>query len=397
MQRTKLMSIAALAVVFAVLLPSSGAWAASKERVLYSFKNDGKDGDVPYAGLIFDAAGNLYGTTVGGGDHGGGAVFELTPGARGRWTEKVLYSFKGGTDGDSPYAGLIFDTAGNLYGTTVRGGSNNTGTVFELTPGTNGQWSETVLYSLIGFPYGGLIFDAVGNLYSTTFKSSTGPGTVFELTPGNGQWNETVLYDFPGFHAAFPRAGLIFDTAGNLYGTAITNVHGVVFELTPGSNGWTENVLYQFNRHPDGAYPLAGLIFDASGNLYSTTSAGGTHYRGTVFELTPGGGGKWTETVLHSFGKGVDGQSPQASLILAANGKLYGTTEEGGLFGVGTVFALTPGAHGQWTEKVVHSFGYGKDGARPFAGLIEKGGKLYGTTGGGGGTNALGTVFELTP
>jgi uncharacterized repeat protein (TIGR03803 family) len=389
-----------LAIILAVLLQSAGAWAASKERVLYSFKNNGKDGEVPYAGLIFDAAGNLYGTTAGGGSHG--TVFELTPGGQGRWTEKVLYSFKGGrTDGDSPYAGLIFDTAGNLYGTTFKGGDSGAGIVFELTPGGNGQWSETVLHSFGsgggggGAPYAGLVFDAAGNLYGTTSIDAT----VFKLRPSNGGWIESVLYAFRGSNVAFPHAGVIFDTAGNLYGTAINNVnhfHGVVFELTPGSKGWTENVLYQFNRHPDGAYPFAGLIFDASGNLYSTTSAGGSHYRGTVFELTPGGGGKWTETVLHSFGKGVDGQYPQASLILAANGKLYGTTEEGGLFGVGTVFALTPGAHGQWTEKVVHSFGYGKDGNRPFAGLIEKDGKLYGTTSTGG-ANGLGTVFELTP
>jgi uncharacterized repeat protein (TIGR03803 family) len=421
MQRTKLMSIivAALVVILVVLMPLAGAWAASKERVLYSFKNDGKDGMAPSAGLTFDTAGNLYGTTPGGGDHGGGTVFELTPGTSGKWTEKVLYRFKGGRDGYDPQAGVILDGAGDLYGTTERGGFNNgdAGTVFELTLGTKGKWTIKVLHTF-GFgrgginPFGDLIFDTAGNLYGTTAQGGgsrncgDGCGTVFKLTPGaTGHWTETVLHSFNGDKdGVLPHAGLILDAVGNLYGTtpyADSRNHGRVFELMPGSNGqWIETVLHGFDGRKDGTDPHTGLILDAAGNLYGTTPYGGRYDAGTVFELTPGSNGQWTETVLHNFSNkaGTDGAIPQASLILDAGGNLYGTTTAGGINGGGgTVFELTPGAKGKWTEKVLHTFGKGKDGAGPFAGLVfDNAGNLYGTTAGGG-ANGAGTVFELTP
>ena len=401
------------------------------EEVLYSFLNNGMDGSNPYAGLIFDKNGNLYGTTYVGGTNGDGTAFELTPAVGGGWTEKVLHTFGNGTDGTNPWAGLIFDKNGNLYGTTHGGGTYyiGYGTVFELTPAAGGGWTEKVLHSFNPAdgdgqtPEAGLIFDAVGNLYGTTVGGGTyGDGTVFELTPAvGGNWAEKVLYSFNPNRGdgVGPAAGLIFDAAGNLYGTTywggtydcpgVPPGCGTVFELTPtAGGGWTEKVLHSFlNNGTDGTHPAFGtLIFDALGNLYGTTEEGGTHSScyggcGTVFELTPTAGGGWTEKVLHNFGNGADGAYPFASLIFDATGNLYSTTQGGGTYGDGTVFELTPAAGGDWTENVLHNFNI-TDGLEPYTGLIfDAAGNLYGTTYGGGnygcdGT-ACGTVFELTP
>ena len=363
--------------VFELSPIQGGGWT---ETVLYSFNwnGNGTDGTAPLAGLIFDAAGNLYGTTYNGGTSADGTVFELTPAAGGTWTEKVLWSFGNGTDGTAPLAGLIFDAAGNLYGTTVSGGTYGNGTVFELTPAAGGTWTEKVLWSFgngtDGYqPFAGLIFDAAGNLYGTTSEGGTYlyNGTVFELTPtAGGGWTEQVLHSFNynGTDGVWPYAGLIFDAAGNLYGTTEsggggTYGSGTVFELTPtGGGGWTEKVLHSFFCSPfnctDGYSPRAGLIFDAAGNLYGTTYNGGTYQYGTVFELTPAAGGGWTETVLYSFGNGTDGVGPVAGLIFDAAGNLYGTTAYGGT-GVdglnegGTVFELESAANYTLTVSTV--------------------------------------------
>ena len=426
---------AALAIIAATLFATS-TWAQIHEQVLHNFQYNGTDGVLPFAGLIFDAAGNLYSTTSEGGTYGVGTVFELTPAAGGGWTETVLHSFGNGTDGRGPNA-LIFDAAGNLYGTTSWGGTYTYGTVFELTPAAGGGWTEQVLYSFCSqtnctdgaHPVAGLIFDAAGNLYGTTghggvyasCNSGTGCGTVFELTPtAGGGWTEKVLHNFGnGTDGNSPSAGLIFDAASNLYGTTyVGGIYcsgsggcGTVFELTPAAGGtWTETVLYSFcpAGYPctDGIGPEAGLIFDAAGNLYGTTVQGGRYDYGTVFELSPTAGGGWTETVLHNFGNGLDGVDPSAGLIFDAAGNLYGTTSWGGYYGhyeYGTVFELTPAASGGWTETVLHSFGNGTDGRAPLAGLIfDAAGNLYGTTSAGGtdtscpnGGYGCGTVFEL--
>ncbi len=401
---------AALAI-FAVTLLVTSTWAATNwtEKLLHNFGN-GTDGASPYAGLIFDAAGNLYGTTSVGGTHGRGTVFELTPQAGGGWTENVLHSFSIPTDGYYPQAGLIFDAAGNLYGTTRNGGGNRGGTVFELTPLAGGGWTENVLHSFSiptdgYYPQAGLIFDAAGDLYGTTIDGGTyGGGTVFELTPqAGGGWTETVLHSFNhnGTDGYTPQASLVFDGAGNLYGTTLyggTHNSGTVFELTPqAGGGWTEQVLHSFNFNgTDGYYPQASLIFDGAGNLYGTTLEGGIYGVGTVFELTPQAGGGWTENVLHSF-NGTDGYNPYAGLIFDAAGNLYGTTYWGGTYDFGTVFELTPQAGGGWIDKVLHSFSMPTDGYHPQAGLIfDAAGNLYGTTSEGG-THGSGTVFEITP
>jgi uncharacterized repeat protein (TIGR03803 family) len=322
--------------------------------VLHDFNNDGTDGTYPVAGLIFDGAGNLYGTTAFGGTYDLGTVFELTPAVGGGWAEKVLHSFGGsGSDGIEPQSSLLIDGAGNLYG-TCGGGTYHKGMVFELTPSAGGNWTEN------------------------------------------------VLHEFTGTDGAGPLASLIFDAAGNLYSTTAaggTYNKGTVFELTPAAGGiWTEQVLYSFGNGTDGVNPYAGLIFDAVGNLYGTTYLGGTYNQGTVFELTPAAGGGWAEQVLHNFNfDSSDGRGPDSGLVLYA-GNLYGTTGSGGVYNNpgGTAFELMPAAGGGWIEQVLHSFGSGTDGSTPVGGLIfDSVGNLYGMTTYGG-TYNLGTVFEFT-
>ena len=585
------------------LTPATGTW---KETILHSFDLNNIDGAQPTAGVIFDSQGNLYGTTYEGGGYangnGFGTVYELTPGATGQWTEQVLWSFTGSTDngdGQNPLAGVIFDPAGNLYGTTTYGGIPQEGTVFALTR-VNGVWKEKVLYSFSAalsdghVPYGELLFDAAGNLYGTTTAGGSNSfgqyGTVFKLpdvvtaaptfsppggayasgqkvtisdatagaliyytlnegatatlysgpitvsssttiaafatssaqpqsqtavanyqigttaatpefnppggtyvlpeavtltdaAPGatiyyttngttpttsstkytspitvaatetikaiavaKGYTNsavgsstytitpvvppvEKVLYSFGGTTSdgGVSYASLTFDSAGNLYGTteyggthSITygqkvETAGTVFELVKGTGGaWTEKVLYNFGAtSTDGALPIAGVVFDSKGNLYGTTYGGGTCGLGTVFELSPGTGGAWTEKILHSFGCTLtDGEVPESNLIFDSAGNLYGTTEAGGAYdtvyggasnGYGTVFEMSPGTGGTWTEKVLYSFSYlnQTDGYYPTSGVVfDSHGNLFGSCSDGGTGQDLeggGAVYELSP
>jgi uncharacterized repeat protein (TIGR03803 family) len=341
--------------------------ASGTLKILYNFSAS-PDGEEPVAGLVRDSKGNLYGTTGYGGNAGGvcgtngcGTVFELVK-AGATYTEKVLYAFTGGTDGANPGSGLVRDTGGDLYGTTLRGGGSGCssaagcGTVFKITPADN----EQVLYSFTGnadgaTPSASLILDAVGNLYGTTAYggnfgggcASLGCGVVFEVTPA-GQ--EVVLHTFKGgADGQSPMAPLVRDGKGNLYGTTSTggdvsnidcsigeNGCGVVFELT--GNG-VLRTLYTFAGYPnDGQHPLAGVVRDKQGNLYGTTDWGGPSNDGTVFKVTPSG----VETVLHSFIGGSDGLNPHGSLVLDAKGNLYGTALYGGVFGEGVLFKTVP-------------------------------------------------------
>jgi uncharacterized repeat protein (TIGR03803 family) len=411
----------AILVMFAVTLFVCSASAAT-ERVLHSFNTTGTGGEVPFSSLIFDTAGNLYGTTQIGGENNEGTVFELMPRTGGGWTEKVLHRFlSNGQDGQVPYGNLIFDSAGDLYGTTTAGGAYGYGTVYELLPTAGGTWTEKILHSFNpvpagkdGYtPYGGLIFDAAGNLYGTTISGGANfhDGTVFELIHiAGGGWAEKILHSFNenGTDGFVPFAGLIFDTNGNLYGTTVQGgsgsggdaAIGTVFELKPNAGGgWTEKILHSFIVNgTDGYTPDAGVIFDTHGNLYGTTFSGGSDNNGTVFELTPGAGGVWTETVLHNFqNNGTDGWAPYASLVFDA-GNLYGTTTHGSANGVGAVFELTPVAGGTWTESLPCIFSSnGTEGEGPWASLIlDTAGNLYSTTEDGGAYGG-GTVFELKP
>ncbi len=350
-----------IVLAVALMLPAQ-AVAASKYKVLHKFTG-GADGGLPYAGLTFDTDGNLYGTTA-------GTVYKLTPNADGTWTESVLDRLRGAS-----YADLIFDSTGNLYGTTADGGASDTGTVYKLAPNADGSWTESVLHSFCNncadaYPNAGVIFDSVGNLYGTT--AGVAGGAVYKLTPNaDGSWTESVLDRLPG-----PSyAGLIFDGEGNLYGTGGAGV----FELTPNADGtWTESVLHRFTG-ADGSDPLAGLIFDAAGNLYGTTYYGGAVDWGVVFKLTPHSNGSWTESVLHSFAD-HPGANPFAGLAFDLAGNLYGTASDEESANDGVVFKLTPHSNGGWAYSALHVFA-GKPARHPLGRVIlDKAGNVYGTT-----------------
>jgi uncharacterized repeat protein (TIGR03803 family) len=355
-------------LAIALLLGAIAAGPAQAQTYTFTTLHDfdGSDGQNPQGNLISDAEGNLYGTALYGGSSncslGCGTVFELVN-SSGSYTEKVLYSFTGGSDGASPFADLIMDSSGNLYGTTEYGGDSAKGVVFELV-NSSGTYTEKVLYSFTGgsdagYPEADLILDSSGNLYGTTVgggssNCSFGCGTVFELANSSGSYTEKVLYSFTGgSDGAYPEAGLTLDSAGNLYGT--TNGggsdmrYGVVFELVNSSGSYTEKVLYSFTGGSDGAYPTADLIMDSSGNLYGTTVGGGTPGSGpgVVFELV-NSSGSYTDTVLYSFTGGSDGAVPHARLMMDSSGNLYGTTGSGGSAncagGCGTAFDLTKSA-----------------------------------------------------
>lgn len=353
--------------------------ASGQETVLYSFTGP-PDGAGPYAGVIRDSAGNLYGTTFAGGT-GAGIVYKVDTSGQ----ETVLYTFTGTTDGMWPYAGVILDSAGNLYGTTQRGGATGYGVVYKLD--TAGQ--QTVLYSFKGGPDGGspnasVIQDSAENLYGTTplggiagGPCNAGCGVVYKLLTSN---REEVLYAFTGeADGGSPQAGVIRDSAGILYGTASTGNQasvGVVYRIdAPGQ----EPVLYSFPFGSDGANPVAGVIRDATGNLYGTTSNGGPSGAGTVYKLDPAG----HETVLHNFSGLADGAFPQSSLILDSAGNLYGTAREGASH-LGVVYKVD--STGQ--QMMLYTFTGGADGKNPVGSLIrDSAGNLYGTTYGGGAAN----------
>jgi uncharacterized repeat protein (TIGR03803 family) len=322
---------------------TNGSWM---ESVLYSFAGGSSDGAYSYAGVSFDKKGNLYGATYEGGAYGYGTVFELKH-TNGGWTESVLYNFTGGSDGSLPEAGVILDARGNLYGTTYQGGAGGYGVVFELKQ-SKGGWTESVLYSFTGGsdganPMADVVFGKAGNLYGSTYKGGTsGYGVVFELEHSKGGWTESVLYSFTGgSDGGQPAFGsLIFDKAGDLFGTTEVggaSGNGTVFELKYSKATWVESVLYSFTGAGDGSLPIGGLIFDAKGNLYGTTEAGGNAY-GVVFELKHSNG-MWTETVLYAF-SGSDGASPVN--VVLHNGNLYGGTIAGGTYDYGVVYEITP-------------------------------------------------------
>ncbi len=397
------------AVAAIALLVSTPA-TAQHETVLYNF---GANGALPLGGLIADAKDNFYGTTYQGrGSYAFGTVFELMPAAGGGWTEAVLHTFGRPGDGMNPQCTLIFDKAGNLYGTTFFGGRGGNGVVFELSPATDGSWTETILHSFANDgkdglqPVGGLIFDASGNLYGTTTSGGTlGLGAVFELQPApGGLWTEKIIYIFGLVpDGDTPTGSLVLDSSGNLYGTTALggiNGTGTVFELKAGAGGtWAERILHTFGsgQAGDGASVSPGVVLDASGNLYGTTSYGGANLGGTVFELSPSPSGQWQEEILlNCLYTGRSPQFPTAGVVLDALGNIYATTDKGGSFGAGTVLELKNAGHGKWLPDVLQNFN-GSDGANPFASLIlDQAGNLYGTTYQGG-TGGSGTVFEITP
>jgi uncharacterized repeat protein (TIGR03803 family) len=392
--------------MFAIMFATTTSAVAQKEVVLADFSNP-EGGSA--AGLILDAAGNLYGTTFYGGVYGGGTVFELLPKTGGGWEQETLYSLDTrGPGGFYPVASLIFDATGNLYGTA---GSNydgaGGGSVFRLSRQPDGRWTETLLHSFTGkqdgiLPGSAVIFDKAGNLYGVTnFGGAHRRGIAYQLAPqADGSWKETILHNFANskYDGQTPYASLTLDAAGHVYGSTLeggTYGNGTVFELAPkNGGGWSYRVLYEFpNSVSDGGSPYGSLTFDAAGNLYGTAGFGGADDRGLVFKLSPEAGGSWTETVLYSFNS-TEGGFPTAGVIFDPAGNLYGTTNAHGPSNSGSVFELSPGAGGSWTETILYTFTGKTDGGRPEAGVVlDNAGNLFGTTEMGG--IGYGTVFEI--
>lgn len=332
-------------VVFRMTPNGDGTW---NENTCYNFGSVEGDGANSYAGLAMDAAGNLYGTTRnGGGQNEAGTVFEMTVAADGTCTETILHSFPGGNDGALLMSPVTLDAAGNLYGTTEGGGSQQGGIVYELSPPTNGgtEWTETILFNfnsnggLTGYaPVGGMVFDKAGNLYGTTKAGGAGGGTVFQLTPGS-PWKRTTLHSFGvrNSDGIGPEGTLSFDAAGNLFGTTIafgsSPNGGTAFELSPVGKNWMFKVIYRFST---GSQPYAGLIPDAQGNVYGTTEGA----NGKVFQLSPAQG-LWTFSKLADLVR-PGGSHSFANLIFGSDGNLYGTTSIGGPAIAGTVFSVAP-------------------------------------------------------
>jgi uncharacterized repeat protein (TIGR03803 family) len=280
-------------------------------------------------------------------------VYQLTN-SGGAWTENVLHNFLGGvSDGANSSSGLVRDSAGNLYGTTQGGGVNNDGTVFELTPNGDGSWGYSVIYYFRtsrnpdgSFPWWPLTIDSLGNLYGTTLGGGTfGYGTVFKVAPSGGTWTESILFNFTLDYGSYPSpTGVVADTAGNLYGTTVNGgayAVGTIYKLTPAIGFWNRTILHTFTGSSDGAFPYGTLTIDSSGTLYGTSGYGGSFGYGNVYKLARVSG-KWKETALHEFTNGTDGANPFPGVILDSLGNVYGVAGQGGAHGFGVAFEITP-------------------------------------------------------
>jgi hypothetical protein len=407
-------TIALIALSVALTFAPASAQTA-KLKVLHDFAAYGSntDGSVPYGPLVFDSKGNLYGVTIVGGtgqcgDYGCGTLYELSPAAGGAWDETIPYDFAA-ADG-SPWGALIFDRAGNIYGTTLGFGS----AVYELSPGS-GTWSYNVLYSDGAGP--GLLMGSDGDLYGAIGPGDYyGLGAIGELLPGSGGWTYNQLYSFtcdPSCAGGYnPPAPPIWDSKGNLWGTMFTGGIGrpacandaggcgVIFDMTPNDDGtWNYQVIHRFASSPtDGQFPDAGLTLDAAGNFYGDTEGGGTHNLGIIFEFSVSDG-KVKGSIIHNFSNCSTGCYPEGTLAIDKSGNLYGMAQGGPNscgFSCGVVFKLAPQKNGTWKYSVVYNLDETTGGALPYYGLIlDNEGNLYGVTSSGGQYGG-GTAFEIT-
>jgi uncharacterized repeat protein (TIGR03803 family) len=388
--------------LFVIITVLSPAAQAQSFNVLVNFS--GSTGRGPLY-INVDAAGNFYGTTYYGGRDGSGAVYKLSYRVSG-WIMTPLYNFSGQDDGANPWSEVIPGPDGSLYGTTSSGGRNGAGVVYKLRPPATAcktaicYWTETVLYNFAGYsdgsgPQGRLVFDHAGNLYGTAYLGgSAGLGTVWKLTPSHGL---TVIHSFTGgSDGSEPVGGVIFDQAGNLYGvTAVggTSDLGVAYELSPAGSGWTETFLHTFAGGSDGAHP-SGLISDSEGILYGFTGQGGGPNYGTAYELQPVAGG-FTYTILYVFQPQLGGEPGLANLPTLQGGNLYGAASAGGTNNDGAIFELTPAAGG-WNFTSLHDFA-GSDGNQPAGSpVFDAAGNLYGVTLSGG-TSNFGVIWQIMP
>jgi uncharacterized repeat protein (TIGR03803 family) len=390
------------------VLVATGAWAGT-ETVLWNFGSTSVDGALPsFNDLATDGAGNFYGATNRGGTYGFGAVFKLSPNGQGGYNESILYEFSGNGDGSYPSGGLVFDKQGNLYGTTQFGGSDGCdqgcAIVFELSP-NGSSWTETIIYDFGATGSApvssGVVFDSQGNLYGTTVVGGAyGYGTVFELSPTGGAWTETIIHSFDSVDGASPLSPVIIDAAGNLFGTtAFGGAHGwgTVFELSRTAAGWQQKVLHSFGgTHADGIIPDGvKLISDQSGNIYGTTYLTQSAGTGTVWELVYSPATKnYSYEILHTFHLPEDGSLAYGGVTIDRLGNLYGVAAEGGAHACGIVYRLTKSGSG-WSYGIDYSFAGGTDGAFPTGNLLIVNQHIYGMA--DGGAYGSGVVFEVTP
>jgi len=405
-----------LAAIFVLAAATAQTAWAQTYTVLHGFTG-GVDGDAPYTGLTMDAAGDLYGTTSGGGANGRGVVFKLTH-IGSNWTFGTIYSFAGGSDGSNPQSRIAIASDGALYGATDGGGGQGCstygcGTIYRLRPPitvpktVRTTWTEIVLHTFNGVdgshPQGDLTFDDAGSIYGTTIGGGDfNWGTVYKLARSGQTWTHSILFSARNdADGSEPYGGVIFDKSGNLYGVCQFSQGGLgtAFQLTPSGSGWTEHTIHSFNFGGDnGVEPIGGLIMDSLGNLFGGTLYGGSFpAAGAVYELMPSDSG-WQYATIHSFTDGDGG--PVDKLIMDATGNLYGTALTGGAFGQGEVFKLTPSGGG-WIHTSLHDFcaaGFPcPDGAEPMSALVfDAQGHIYGTTSRGG-ASGNGVVFQIAP
>jgi uncharacterized repeat protein (TIGR03803 family) len=408
-------------------LSVSVAAHAQTETTLYDFGTSGPY--APQTGVVFDQAGNLYGVTAGGGTASHGTLYKLSQ-VDGTWQETTVYNFPGGTCLGDPLTAPVFDQAGNVYGAAGTGGAFNLGAVYKLSPTSSGGFQESILYSFTGlhdgnYADGNLVFDSAGNLYGSdagggnvttqSCQNTSGCGVIYELSPmANGEWKFNLLHTFLGGADGVGPAGLVFGPDGTLYGSAAgawggwesPNSPGLIFKLTPTTSGpWKDTIVHPFDGGIGGGLPSTP-IFDSAGNIYSSGADGGITSNcwsgygpigcGVVLKLEPATSGPWKETVLYAFVGTSDGSQPDSGLVFA-NGNLYGTTWGGGTSNGGVVFGLSPEPNGEWKESAAHRF-TGTDGWIPVVAklAVDANGNLYGTTYSGGPSN-WGVVFEITP
>ena len=408
------LTLAGVALLAMIATPAA---QAQTFHVIHAFGGS-VDGSNPISGVTIDPAGNLYGTTYFGGtglfDQGQGIVFKLAQ-KNSSWILTPLYNFQSGNDGANPVAPPVIGQNGALYGTTQSGAGSlcylglGCGTVYELQPPAgictrvSCPWNENVLHRFTGAAdggnpgYGALTFDAAGNIYGTTaVGGDLATGVVYELTGSGGHWTEKVLYTFDEISdGVAPGSSVIFDSQGNLYGTATaggSSGHGTVYKLTPsGLSNWTISLLHDFTT--DGWFPLGGVFWDNAGNLFGATAEGGPGGGGDVFELTPSGS-SWTFNQLYTFPE--DREGPLGAMAMDAAGNLYGTTMFQGTHERGTVFKLTL-SNGTWVHSILHDFTGGSDGCYPNGGVsLDRNGNLFGTAYSCGDWT-YGVVWEITP
>jgi uncharacterized repeat protein (TIGR03803 family) len=401
-------------LLLGVVLLSTTSLRAQTYTVIHNFTG-GQDGGSPSTGLTIDSAGRIYGTTLTGGADSFGTVFTLSS-TRSGWSMDTLHSFTNGNDGAGPMARLVVGPDGSLYGSTSAGGGGSCllvnnyhgcGTIFRLSPprgpGAGFNWVSTTLFRFSGsngsYPQGDLLFDSAGDIYGTAINGgSYGWGAIYKLSPTQGGWTQSILYQpRNNGDGQFPMGGLVADNAGDLYGVfdgGGPHGYGAIYKLTRSGSGWEESTVHGFSfQGHDGAVPQSGLIKDSAGNLYgATVHAPGAG--GTAFELTSSGG-SWDYNFLYAFTGGIN-FGPYDKLVMDAEGNLYGTTMADGAHGFGSVFKLTR-TSGGWTYHSLHDFTGGSDGGFPECVLTFDGsGNIYGTASWGGSYHN-GVVFRITP